>query len=94
MAKEVWRGRSPWDGNPIVGALTEGSRNAKTGNLDTLWILVEGSSPQEAVDSGADAAICGDCPHRHGHGEKGDCYVILGQAVTALAKTLKPKEGE
>jgi hypothetical protein len=40
-----------------------------------LWIL-PAISPIAAVRSGADAAVCGDCPHRgEGDGRQRSCYV-------------------
>lgn len=85
MSHLVWKGKSPINGEPIVGLLTVGSENVKTGDVDTLWILHEKQSPTEAVKSGADRAACGDCPHRHHTG--GGCYVIPFQAPARAWKS-------
>lgn len=63
----LWRGASLLDGAPIVviaTGLAHSSNNAKTGAMIQTYILREDISPIDAVKSGADASICGDCPHR------------------------------
>lgn len=88
-----YEGPSLIDGTAIVGVLTGlrlRCRNAKTGQLLQAWILVRDLSPMEAVRSGRDAAICGDCALR-GDGAVGrGCYVTYWQGAfrtwMALAK--------
>ena len=55
------------DGTPTVllatGVLTK-STNSKTGSMIQTFILRQDMKPIEAVNTGADVAICGDCPFR------------------------------
>jgi len=89
----IYRGPSQIDGAPIIAiatGLAKGSRNAKTGGgLIQTWIIREDVSPADAVHSGADASVCGACPHR---GEIVDrrnkgrsCYVNVFQAPQNLS---------
>ena len=79
----LYRGPSTlpgYEGAPIVAVLTYETSNRKTGDMPQLWILRDSPlSPVEAVATGADAAICGDCPHRGS-----TCYVNVGQAPRAV----------
>ena len=63
---EVWRGPA-MDGTPVVllatGILRK-SENSKTGPMIQTFILRQDMKPIEAVNTGADVAICGDCPFR------------------------------
>jgi hypothetical protein len=85
------------DGAPIVVVATgfaSGSANAKTGaGLIQTWILRDDVSPIEAVNSGADASICGDCQHRgrleHGRNVARSCYVTVFQAPNNIWKTVQ-----
>lgn len=68
---EVWRGPSPIDGAPIVMIMTglsrkasEQSKNTKTGPMVQTHIVRQDMAPVVAMMSGADRAICGDCPLR------------------------------
>lgn len=72
-------GPSVLDGSPIVAIATTGSSNRKTGNMVQTWILRADRHPVEAVRSGEDAAVCGDCPHRGT-----TCYVTLAHAPSAV----------
>jgi hypothetical protein len=65
----IWEGPSPVDGAPLVAIVTgvaasSESGNVKTGAMLQTWILRADISPQEAVDTGQDRSICGDCVHR------------------------------
>ena len=85
----VWRGRSAFDGSPIVAIVTglhADSANAKTGaHLAQLWILCEDVSPLDAVRWGQDASICGDCIHRgDGTGKGRSCYVAVKNAPRSV----------
>jgi hypothetical protein len=74
----LWEGNSPIDGNPVVVIATMHSSNAKTGDMVQISILRSDMSPVEAVKSGGDWSICGDCKHRspQGSGFHGrTCYV-------------------
>lgn len=81
----IYRGPSLLNGeNIVVVAITKKSTNVKTGNVVQSYILVDnGNSPVDNVRALADAAICGNCPHRRGLG--GACYVNLGQGPRAVA---------
>lgn len=78
-----YEGPSTFDGSPIVGVLTGlalRSKNDKTGDMLQVWILHGEQSPTDAIISGADAAMCGDCGLR-GDGKHGrGCYVTYWQA--------------
>ena len=83
----LYRGPSVLDGAPIVCIVTgleNNSQNAKTGSLVQTWILRDDMSPVEATSTGADAAICGSCPHRgriiDGRNVGRSCYVAVFQA--------------
>lgn len=83
----IYRGPSMLDGAPIVviaTGLRRASKNGKTGNEIQTWILREDMAPQAALDTGADASICGGCNHRgtvvDGANTDRGCYVIIFQA--------------
>ncbi len=82
----LWRGVSRLDGRtPIVAIVTgcaSSSANSKTGHMLQTWILRESVDPWQAVKSGADAAICGNCKHRPSTG--GACYVRVYQAPLSV----------
>lgn len=59
-----YEGKSLIDGKPIVGIATFNTDNAKTGNLVQTWILLRDEHPLDAINTGADSSICGDCPLR------------------------------
>jgi hypothetical protein len=103
MAKKVKRrriygmvfyeGPSLLDGLPIVGIATIRSKNGKTGNLVQTWILRSDVHPLTAVNTGADASICGNCPLRgeaKGDSNKGrGCYVIVYTAPAQVFRSYK-----
>lgn len=77
----LYEGPSKLDGAPIVViavGLKSKSTNSKTGGMVQTYILRSDIGPIEAVKTGADASICGDCPHRgDGTGGERSCYVTL-----------------
>lgn len=81
------RGLSPIDGQPYVAILTLKSSNRKTGDMAQVWILREDINPVEAVNSGQDVSICGDCPHRKQSDGSRSCYVNVGQGPNSVWKT-------
>lgn len=102
MAKRItgvvfYEGPSEIDGSPIVAIATFKSANDKTGNLVQTWILRSDIHPQEAVSTGADESICGNCPLRgriietpEGTVNKGRaCYVLLHTAPSQVYRTFK-----
>jgi hypothetical protein len=71
--------------------LTRGSSNSKTGSdfIQTFILADQGETPLEALKSGGDASVCGDCPHRPHQGKSGSCYVNVGQAPLAVYRAYK-----
>lgn len=79
----LYRGPSQLDGKPIVVIATgfEGSKNEKTGAMIQTWIMREDIAPHNAVKSGEDVSVCGDCPNRGT-----SCYVLTFQAPLVVWK--------
>lgn len=76
----LWRGPSKIDRAPIVAIVTGlrgQSKNPKTGRMAQLWILRDGVNPIQALETGDDRSICGDCPHRGLGDNVRTCYVDL-----------------
>lgn len=87
----VYHGPSLIDGQPIIAiatGLAKGSGNEKTGEMVQTWILREDISPTQALDTGDDASICGNCPHRgtivNGKNKDRSCYVAVWQAPRSV----------
>jgi hypothetical protein len=84
----LWQGASRIDGAPIVAivvGLEDASTNSKTGAMLQTYILRADIAPTDAIKTGADASICGDCPHRgDGTGKGRTCYVNVGQGALAV----------
>ena len=91
----LWQGISPIDGSPIVCILTgitKTSGNTKTGGMLQTWILRTDVRPDHAYQTGADYAVCGNCPHRKFNNlpdrtlqpAQGSCYVRKYQAPLAV----------
>ncbi len=93
MSYILFEGRSLLDDNPIVvimtgvGKNTKPSSNEKTGSMAQTYILRSDVPPIEAIKSGADASICGQCPHRPNLG--GSCYVNVGQGPRSVWEAYK-----
>lgn len=83
----LYTGPSQIDGAPIVAIATMQSSNRKTGAMIQAWILRSDMKPTEAVRSGADISICGDCIHRGIDGNGRSCYVNVGQAPQSVWRT-------
>ena len=60
------------------------SENAKTGPMVQIYILVRSENPLQAVKSGRDRLVCGNCPLRGELGIERGCYVNLGQSPLAV----------
>ncbi len=75
----------------IATGFSKASDNRKTGDMIQIWILVKSVSPTEAIRTGLDRLICGNCMHR-GHevdgrfGVERTCYVNVGQAPQGIWK--------
>ena len=79
-----YRGPSPIDSAPIVAIATLKSVNGKTGDMVQTWILRTDVSPLDAIQSGADVSICGNCAHRGRKGKKRTCYVDIGKSPSSV----------
>jgi len=79
----IWEGPSKFDGAPCVAIAIVHSKNSKTGDMVQTFILRADQSPLDALASGADRSICGDCVRRPGPRGR-TCYVNVGQSVMAV----------
>jgi len=73
----IYEGPSAIDGSPIVviaTGLRRQSQNEKTGDLLQVWILPRDTLPGEAIRTGRDGGVCGDCIHR-ANDDGRSCYV-------------------
>ena len=73
----------------IATGFRDASNNRKTGRMIQIWILVKRESPVDAIRSGSDRLICGNCIHRGTKGRKRSCYVNVGRAPQAVWKGWK-----
>lgn len=73
----LWEGPSALDGQPIAVVAGIGSTNSKTGDLAQCYVIRSDMHPQDAVNTGADRSICGDCKFRGDKGKGRQCYVVL-----------------
>jgi len=89
----LWQGESRIDGAPIVAivvGLSADSTNTKTGAMLQTYILRADVAPTDAIKSGQDASICGDCTHRgDGTGKGRTCYVNVGQGALAVFRAFQ-----
>ena len=86
----VWQGPSEIDGKPIVLIMTgfqASSKNQKTGAMIQTYILRSDIPPIEAMQSGEDVSICGDCPHKAT--ENGTCYVRVDTGPNTVYRAFK-----
>ena len=63
----IYDGPSMLNGKPIVAILTNinnPSANTKTGDMAQLTIMPKGIKPSDAVKTGEDDSVCGDCNRR------------------------------
>lgn len=92
----IYNGPSLIDGSPIVVIAQTKTRNRKTGDMVQTYILRADIDPISANRTGADYAICGNCPHR-GKAHDGDagtakdrtCYVTLAHGPRAVYAAFK-----
>ena len=92
----LWQGASLIDGAPIVviatGLKGKASRNAKTGHMVQTWIMRSDIAPNDAIKSGQDRSVCGDCNLRpfnqpakvKGVKRRKPCYVRVWQAPRSV----------
>lgn len=86
----LYEGPSALDGAPIVVIVTglkKKSRNEKTGEMVTTWVMRSDVPPVDALATGEDASVCGMCPHRPALG--GVCYVTVWQAPRQIYVSYK-----
>jgi len=87
----AYEGPSLIDGKPIVVIINklDGSDNAKTGAIVQSFIIRSDVAPTDALKTGADVSICGQCPHRpilaRDNGQA-PCYVNVGRSVRSVYK--------
>lgn len=79
------RGISPGTGDPYVVIATFESRNDKTGNMITVWIVRDDVNPVEAKKRGEMHATCLGCVL----GTIGGCYVTVQNAPLAIWRCYK-----
>jgi len=78
----IYNGPSMIDGSPIIAIATLNSSNSKTGAMVQTWIMRSDIEPHQAIKTGDDVSVCGDCPHRPAN--NGSCYVLTFQAPLAV----------
>lgn len=88
---KLWEGASLLTGEPIVVIVTMNGNNPKTDNdfksMVQTWILCRDIAPNEAVKSGKDEDVCGNCIQRPSVG--GACYVKTFQAPLSIWRAYK-----
>lgn len=89
----IYEGPSKLDGAPIVVIVTglkNSSTNSKTGGVVQSYIIRSDIAPQQAINTGADASVCGACPHRgDGTGKGRSCYVVIFQGPRGVYEAYK-----
>jgi hypothetical protein len=92
----IWEGLSAFDGQPIVLIATgfeRPSKNGKTGEMIQTFIVRSDVSPLDALASGDDVSICGDCPLRgsvvNGKRTERACYVRVEHSVQSVWQAYK-----
>jgi len=81
----LYEGASMLDGAPIVAIATRieaASNNVKTGAMVQTFIIRSDIHPGEALKTGDDSSVCGDCPARPSKG--GFCYVQVNKSVASV----------
>lgn len=73
----AYHGPSLFDGAPIIVVATPHSHNMKTGAGWQTWVLRADVAPFDALKTGEDVSICGDCKHRPDDTGRRTCYVSL-----------------
>lgn len=88
----AYEGPSLLDGKPIVviiNKIDSASANDKTGALVQSFIIRSDIDPVQALKTGDDASICGECIHRPIKAKQSGnapCYVNVGRSVMAVYK--------
>lgn len=81
ISRVAYRGDSAINAAPIVASVSglgRASKNAATGAMVQVHFLPSGMPLYAAVQCGADASVCGDCPQRRNafKGQGKPCYVV------------------
>jgi hypothetical protein len=91
----AYDGPSLIDGKPIVVIINKiysDSKNEKTGVLVQSFIIRSDINPVEALNTGADESICGQCEHRPIKARetgKPPCYVQVAKSVLSVYNAYK-----
>ena len=96
----LYEGPSLIDGQPIAVIATGFQRrtaNSKTGDMVQTWILRSDMNPLEAIHTGQDVSICGNCPlrgmldkqQRRTVNRRRACYVNVHQAPLAVYRAYR-----
>lgn len=90
----LYDGPSMIDGAPIVVIINkiDGSDNAKTGAIVQSFIIRSDVNPVDALKTGADESVCGQCEHRPSLAKRtgaAPCYVNVGRSVRAVYDAYK-----
>ena len=90
----AYEGPSLIDGAPIVVIVNkiDGSKNAKTGAIVQSFIIRSDINPVEALQTGADESICGQCEHRPilaRQSGAAPCYVQVAKSVLSVYNAYK-----
>ena len=97
----AYDGPSMIDGAPIVvivNRIDESSGNGKTGALVQTFIIRSDIAPVDALRTGDDESVCGDCKHRpsliaqavaEGLKVEAPCYVNVGRSVRSVYDAYK-----
>jgi len=85
----AYEGLSEIDGAPIVVIINkiDGSENAKTGAIVQSFIIRSDVAPTDALKTGQDESICGECQHRPKLASEtgaAPCYVNVGRSVRSV----------
>ena len=83
----LYEGPSRIDGAPIVAIacrITDASNNEKTGAMVQTFIMRRDIAPHEALKTGDDSSVCGDCPLRPINKGATRCYVRVYQAPLSV----------
>ncbi len=87
----LWKGLSQYTDNPIEAFITLKSTNTKTGDIPQITILPMDVKPTDALKTGQDEDVCGNCPLRpklfNSDTHDKPCYVNCGFAPNAIARS-------
>lgn len=85
-------GASDLTGDTIATIAIFNSTNDKTGNVIQVYFLPVDEHPMDAIRSGLDSAVCGDCilrPLNSPNGDNDSCYVRKFHGPSVVYRTFK-----